>query len=97
MYRTQKPKGWQGDPAEWVPESELWHKDVFVRFQENAWADPAYSRDWLLNCYAADVDTSVENVLFADNLVGQTRYHGSFFADAVTYANTKVRVPTAYC
>jgi hypothetical protein len=73
----------RGAPNGTECESELWDKRVWVRFQECAWADPEYSRDWIDNCFCVDIDsmeggTEEETILFADNLGGQKEPQGPF-------------------
>ena len=56
-------------------EKKLWHPDIDVYFQKNAWADTAFCAKWAqhtLKPAAAD-DGGRPFLLFCDNLEGQTK------------------------
>ena len=74
-YWSSKPRDYKPDPDNGFPvdcrcEVDLWADGVVVHFNDNAWATPTYSRTWASEVFAKDVDTDVENILFADNLGG---------------------------
>ena len=61
--RTGRPhRSEPGTPCE----ADLWHPDIYVKFQPCAWADPAYSREWAQECFAADVDSNMPNTLYSE-------------------------------
>eukprot|EP00794_Sanderia_malayensis_P001546 gene1546-1709_t len=49
-------------------EKAVYHKNVHVYWQSNAWMDRAVAGEWVRNTFAPNVDKTVENVLFLDNL-----------------------------
>jgi len=61
-------------------ESSLWHPEVDVYFQENAWVDSKVALEWVENTLKHATSHLNRFVLFADNLNGQV---GSEFKDAV--------------
>ena len=56
-------------------EKNAWHPDVDVYFQENAWANTAFSVEWVKRALSPIVQHSIDRfVLFFDNLSAQESY-----------------------
>ena len=57
FYYSNKPIGYKPDPDNGFPaditcEADLYPEDVFVTFNKCAWATPAYSLQWMKECFA---------------------------------------------